>query len=355
MLKNSRSWAKSKVHWCCDRYDMGAGKIISVVTQISRRQDEMEEKMKAQEKELASVKQLAESQEHWVQTNDNKIVEIQENLEKSWIHVKRSWATGYRPADDSKNSSHRETQGWWESNSDWGNLWGNKNVADRLDRQSNAILFNLTDSKSNLKAEVMTHNVTWVKQLCLATAGKEVSFSCKRLGRKTLCWQTGEGDNGRSTSPGHGDNNGDDNATPHPNSNRPRPLLVQFTEPEEKAAVMKNLFKLADDEVPDHISCVRVKHDMTQEEREIEKWLQLEAKQENEAKTDLNFRHVVRGTPGSELRSRWRCHKQNKISGATQPKRGWLKEQTRRQLSPTRYNNRRNRPRRCLQAKRLYI
>ena len=42
---------------------MGAGKILSVVTKISRRQDKMEEKMKAQEKELASVKQL-ESRGH---------------------------------------------------------------------------------------------------------------------------------------------------------------------------------------------------------------------------------------------------------------------------------------------------
>ena len=60
---------------------------------------------------------------------------------------------------------------------------------------------------------------------------------------------------------------------------------------------MKNLFKLADDEVPDNISCIRVKHDMTPEEREREKMLQLEAKQKNEARTDLNFRHVVRGPP----------------------------------------------------------
>ena len=42
---------------------------------------------------------------------------------------------------------------------------------------------------------------------------------------------------------------------------------------------MKNLFKLADDEVPDYISCFRVKHDMSPEEREHEKMLPVEAKQ----------------------------------------------------------------------------
>ena len=279
LLKNSRSREKSKVHWYCDRCDMGAGKILSVVTKISRRQDKMEEKMKAQEKELALVKQLTESHEHWVQTNDNKITEIQETLKNHETRLSETeqqgtaLQTAQRTAVIEKPSVD-ERAIVTEVTSEV-----TKNVADRLDRQSNAILFNLAESKSNLKAEVMTHDVTRVKQLCLATAGKDVSFSCKRLGRKSLSWQTSEGDNGRSTSPGHGDNNGDDNATPNPKSNRPRPLLVQFTEPEGKAAVMKNLFKLADDEVPDNISCIRVKHDMTPEEREREKMLQLEAKQ----------------------------------------------------------------------------
>ena len=88
---------------------------------------------------------------------------------------------------------------------------------NKADRQNNTIIFKSTESKSNLKAKVMTHDVIRVKQLCLATAGKEVSFSCKRLGKKTLSWQTSEGDNRPSASAGHGDNNDDvNNGTQNP-------------------------------------------------------------------------------------------------------------------------------------------
>ena len=86
-----------------------------------------------------------------------------------------------------------------------------QNVADWLDRQSNELFFNLAESKSKFKAEVMTHDATRVKQLWLATNGKEVWFLCKRLGKKTLSWQTSEGNNRRSVSAGRRDNNDDDN------------------------------------------------------------------------------------------------------------------------------------------------
>ena len=47
LLKNAGSREKQKVHWYCDRCDIGAGKILSSVAQISRKQDELSLKYEA--------------------------------------------------------------------------------------------------------------------------------------------------------------------------------------------------------------------------------------------------------------------------------------------------------------------
>ena len=70
LLRISRSREKSKVHWYCVTYDVGAGKIFSAVIKISQRLDKMEEKMRVHEKESASVKQ--QSRKPWKIMNPGK-------------------------------------------------------------------------------------------------------------------------------------------------------------------------------------------------------------------------------------------------------------------------------------------
>ena len=55
--------------------------------------------------------------------------------------------------------------------------------------------------------------------------------------------------------------------------NLPRPLLVQFNELERKGKIMKKIFRLGEEEVPDDFADISVKHDLTPSERETEKAL----------------------------------------------------------------------------------
>lgn len=74
----------------------------------------------------------------------------------------------------------------------------------------------------------------------------------------------------------------------------PRPIIVTLKEG-IKEKILRNVYKLKNTENA-MLKKMRVSHDMTQEERQIDKELRLEARKKNEAETG-NFFYVVRGNP----------------------------------------------------------
>ena len=76
-----------------------------------------------------------------------------------------------------------------------------------------------------------------------------------------------------------------------------RPMLVEFVDVESKGKIMKKLFRLANDDTPDELKRISVKHDMTPSEREHDKELRNRAREMNEVNEDLNIKFKVTGPP----------------------------------------------------------
>lgn len=155
-------------------------------------------------------------------------------------------------------------------------------VKDRMARDNNIVIHNLPESESIMKQDVIDQDNTHLNELCKITIGtSDIGFSTRRLGKRKP-----------------------DNPTPNPQDGEQeetakveRPVLVCFENKACKYNFMKNLNKLSAAKAP--YNNISVKHDMTVQEREINKKLQEEAKRKNDEKEDLEpgFLYVVRGVP----------------------------------------------------------
>ena len=145
-------------------------------------------------------------------------------------------------------------------------------VQSRVDRKNNIVVFNVPESKKNLKTEVFQDDQLQIITLCdqieIELKPEEI-LSQKRIGPK----------NQKRTVKGE-------------EVLVPRPVLITLSEG-MKPKVMKNVHKLRYTEEP--YKSMSVKHDMTQDERKQEKELREEAKRMND--TSENFLFVVRGLP----------------------------------------------------------
>ena len=91
-------------------------------------------------------------------------------------------------------------------------------------------------------------------------------------------------------------------------SPRSRPLLVKLPDSGTKALVMRNLHKLKAKGVP--YSEMIVKHDMCRDDREKERILQKEAREQS--MEDKGFMYLVRGLPGQRKLVKVKKRKTNK-------------------------------------------
>ena len=187
----------------------------------------------------------------------------------------------------------------------------NRTVNECIERQRNIIIFNAPESNSNLRDQVSMHDNDYVRSICQYLSGEDQRFTQKRLGKRVKfdSVQSGRGnDAGSRDNVSGGDAEQTDQGSPGSGSDasasvaeapiyRPRPLMVQFADIDSKAKIMKKLFRLSLDEVPDEIKNINVKHDMTPEEREIDKKLRQQAREMNSAKEDLNSKYKVTGPP----------------------------------------------------------
>ena len=99
-------------------------------------------------------------------------------------------------------------------------------------------MFNVSESSSNIKDEIMKEDMNYVKELCHYLAGEDLHYLVKRLGRRV-----------RKQNEEEGNGEGGDREL-----FEPRPLLVQFQDNESKATVMKHLYMLGEDDVPEEFS-----------------------------------------------------------------------------------------------------
>ena len=101
----------------------------------------------------------------------------------------------------------------------------------------------------------MKEDMNYVKELCRFLAGKDFHYSVNRFGGR-VCKQNEQESNGEDVDR---------------ELFEPRPLLVQFGDNESKATVMKHLHMLGEEDLPEELSGLSVKHDMTPAVRELKK------------------------------------------------------------------------------------
>jgi TolB-like protein len=152
-----------------------------------------------------------------------------------------------------------------------------KEINERLERQKNVIVFGLNESSSNLKDEVTKHDSDLVQDMCRSLADEDLRYTTKRLGKKP-------------TKKSKDEQEGEA-------SHDPRPMLISFVDTESKSKLMRNLYKLGQEDISDMFHNISVKHDMTPDEREKEKVLRSKTKEMNEVCEEKNVKYVVRGPP----------------------------------------------------------
>ena len=61
-----------------------------------------------------------------------------------------------------------------------------RDVADRVERKNNIVIFGMKETESNLKSEVENHDKACVEELCQLTAEGNYPFKVKRLGKRIV-------------------------------------------------------------------------------------------------------------------------------------------------------------------------
>lgn len=150
-----------------------------------------------------------------------------------------------------------------------------KEVQSRVDRRNNILVFNVPESDSNIKDQVVKNDTDVFLEMCNIVEAdvqeNDIGY-LKRIGKK----------NQKRIIKGE-------------EKTVPRPLLITLCNENVKHKVMKNVHKLRN--ADEKYSLMSVKHDMTQEEREQDKKLRAEAKDKQEKDKTGNFLYLVRGMP----------------------------------------------------------
>ena len=291
----------NNIHWYCNICEKGAGKLVLAINKLSRRQDDLEQTVcKNTERLDAAEGKLGE--------HGDKIAEIENSLRAHTDLIAQAQADAQRDGSASTVATGTNQEQVIMSEV-------TKTVNERLERQKNIIVFNAPEANSNLRDEVMKADMTYVKELCRYLCGEDLHYSVKRLGKRVKKNSNAEADHqSRSGDRSTGRNGGgsDDSGQNHENGEaesessrqetwEPRPLLVQFNELEGKGKIMKKLFRLGEEEVPDDFADISVKHDMTPSERETEKALRKQAREKTTEQREKNVKFVVRGPPWERM------------------------------------------------------
>ena len=299
----------NKVHWWCNHCGLGAERIVKTLGKVKRQSAEVARKIDSLETDEETLKDLKLKTEEHQKWFDKNLPIINEDHARVAELVKKGPRAQQVP--DGISDRLKECEDAIKKFEELSNQFPplgtpggagpevaspdhaqtrariTRNVADRLDRRNNVIVFGLKESPSNLKSEIEAHDKEQIDELCQVTAEGKFPYTLKRLGKRVV--DRDEEDRDASGTPG-----GSDSSNSRP---KYRPLLVSFDREDNKVALMTNLYKLGGKDVPETLKKVSVKHDFSPEEREIDRNLQREAKEKNEENSDLTKVYVVRGPP----------------------------------------------------------
>ena len=143
------------------------------------------------------------------------------------------------------------------------------------------MIFNLRETNSNLKDDVVENDRTLVIELCRYVLGEDLRFSTSRLGVRNKREENGEEKEGESRArPGEANpkyqnpGGSDPGRKPQDTSDEvyiPWPIRVTFVDLDCKIKFMRNLHKLANADVPKELLTISIKHDLTVDKRKLEK------------------------------------------------------------------------------------
>ena len=121
-------------------------------------------------------------------------------------------------------------------------------------------------SNSNVKEEIVNHDKGFIQNLSRYLIAEDIRFTTKRLSKRV---KTSNPDNvnvsrTEANDVREGMSNNEQATTG--STYKARPMLVEFVDVESKGKIMKKLFRLANDDTPDELKRISVKHDMTPSE-----------------------------------------------------------------------------------------
>ena len=194
--QNARSRHQSnRLHWYCRACDTGAVKILKAVTKISRRQDALEQKLADNTAKISRHDSQIDQIEKTLETHSKQIQDFQTNSINVPAYQADVPAVPAVPADSeaSRGIISEVT----------------RNINKRLERQKNIVVFNVDESNSNLKDDIVRQDMAYVQELCRYLAGEDLHYSVKRLGkRERKSREESEQSSGQSEQGGQGQDGG---------------------------------------------------------------------------------------------------------------------------------------------------
>ena len=146
----------------------------------------------------------------------------------------------------------------------------NLEAKEREKRLNNVIIFNLTESSSQLKTSKQQHDEQQILELCTEidnnfTETDIMHMEIRRIGKLS-----------------------------EDTSNHPRPVLIKFPKTDNKRSILRNFHRLENN---DKFGNIKIDHDKTKQEREESKTLFEEAKRQEAADQSGEYIYRVRGPP----------------------------------------------------------
>ena len=251
--KNAKSREQgNKVHWWCTHCGLGAERIIKTLGKIKRSQDALAQKIEQLELDEAEISELKSKTEEHQKWFDKNLPIINEDHARIVELTKKGGTKGISPKVpgdlldrlkkcEDEMSLLKQNQANWPALGEQGaaalvppvhaNIQAKitRDVADRVERKNNIVIFGMKETESNLKSEVENHDKACVEELCQLTAEGNYPFKVKRLGKRIVLRDEEDSREGVIAGSSDGDS---------PKSKpKNRPLLVCFDKEDHKLAL----------------------------------------------------------------------------------------------------------------------
>lgn len=312
----------SGVHWYCKGCDYGVGKVLKTMAVIQQKQDKMEERQDKLEKEFAEVKlqiqrtgpelelklkdlidvenckKFEESKKLWDQWAAKRMQEVIEGrmmevvskeYERKFEDTKKCFDEGLFKMKEQLCAEVGTKETWkdvvsQEIENKFTVIAADITLAQKAAEEMKGTIAEEAE-KLRRKNNIIIYNIPESLLSNIHERNSEEKEYCKDLMRDVLKVGWEEGDVKKILRLGK-----------KTDSERPRPVLVEFSNGHTKNLVMENAPKLGKAE--GKFEGVTISHDMTVNEREYCKKLVAEAKQKQAEDGSGEYVYKVRGPPG---------------------------------------------------------